>query len=50
MLRRLVATGPYGNNEAEAAEQLVRQELRRMVTDGELPAPDPFEFDETEGN
>ena len=48
MLRQLVATGLYGKNEAEAAEQLVRQELRRMATNGELTVPEPYEFKDTE--
>lgn len=35
-LEALVQTGFYGKNPSEAAEQLVRQELKRLVDAGEL--------------
>ncbi len=39
LLERLVATGLYGKNIAEAAERLLARELERRVGSGSLEVP-----------
>ncbi len=38
-LEALVQTGLYGKNPSEAAEQLIRQELKRLIDSKELEKP-----------
>jgi hypothetical protein len=39
LLDRLVETGLYGKNRADAAEELLRQKVVEAIRDGMLPVP-----------
>ena len=40
-LKRLVLTGFYGKNHAEAAERLVAKSIENLVENGKLPSENP---------